>query len=30
LDEQTAAVDRLLPLDFGFCSLCLAAPERAW
>jgi ATP phosphoribosyltransferase len=21
-------VDRLLPLDFGFCSLCLAVPEQ--
>jgi ATP phosphoribosyltransferase len=28
LDEQRVAVNRLLPLDFGFCSLCLAVPEQ--
>ena len=28
LDEQGVRVDRLLPLDFGFCSLCLAVPEQ--
>ena len=28
LNERMADVDRLLPLDFGFCSLCLAVPER--
>lgn len=28
LDEREARLERLLPLDFGFCSLCLAAPER--
>ena len=28
LDERTVRLERLLPLDFGFCSLCLAAPER--
>lgn len=28
LDERMVDVDRLLPLDFGFCSLCLAVPER--
>jgi ATP phosphoribosyltransferase len=29
LDELMVRVDRLLPLDFGFCSLCLAVPEQA-
>lgn len=28
LDERMVRVERLLPLDFGFCSLCLAVPER--
>lgn len=28
LDERMVEVDRLLPLDFGFCSLCVAVPER--
>ena len=28
LDEQGVCVDRLLPLDFGYCSLCLAVPEQ--
>ena len=28
LDERMVSVERLLPLDFGFCSLCLAVPER--
>ena len=28
LDERSVRVDRLLPLDFGFCSLCLAVPEQ--
>ena len=27
LDERMVRVERLLPLDFGFCSLCLAVPE---
>ncbi|MEN6459346.1 MAG: ATP phosphoribosyltransferase [Thermoguttaceae bacterium] len=29
LDERSARIERLLPLEFGFCSLCLAAPERS-
>ena len=29
LDERAVTVDRLLPLDFGYCSLCLAVPEPA-
>jgi len=29
LDERMTQVDRLLPLDFGFCSLCLAVPEQS-
>ena len=28
LNELGVRVDRLLPLDFGFCSLCLAVPEQ--
>ena len=28
LDERMVRVERLLPLDFGFCSLCLAVSER--
>jgi ATP phosphoribosyltransferase len=28
LDERNVAVERLLALDFGFCSLCLAVPEQ--
>ncbi len=28
LEERAVRLERLLPLDFGFCSLCLAAPER--
>jgi ATP phosphoribosyltransferase len=28
LDEQGVCVERLLPLDFGYCSLCLAVPEQ--
>ncbi|MEN6451967.1 MAG: ATP phosphoribosyltransferase [Thermoguttaceae bacterium] len=28
LDERAARIERLLPLEFGFCSLCLASPER--
>ncbi len=27
LDERMVRVERLLPLDFGFCSLCVAVPE---
>ncbi len=28
IEEQRVCVDRLLPLDFGYCSLCLAVPEQ--
>jgi ATP phosphoribosyltransferase len=28
LEELKVCVDRLLPLDFGYCSLCLAVPEQ--
>jgi ATP phosphoribosyltransferase len=28
LDERMVRADRLLALDFGFCSLCLAVPEQ--
>ena len=28
LEESMVFVKRLLPLDFGFCSLCLAVPDR--
>lgn len=28
LDERRSKVERLLPLDFGYCSLSIAAPER--
>lgn len=28
LDERSTRVERLLPLDFGFCSLSIAVPER--
>ena len=28
LEERAVRLERLLPLDFGFCSLCLAAPEQ--
>ena len=29
LEEAGNGVERLLPLNFGFCKLCLAAPEAA-
>lgn len=28
LDERRIGVERLLPLDFGYCSLVIAVPER--
>lgn len=31
LEEDEAKVDRLLPLDFGYCTLAIAVPEqRTW
>ncbi|MFA6523809.1 MAG: ATP phosphoribosyltransferase [Candidatus Peribacteraceae bacterium] len=29
LEERGSGVERLLPLDFGFCSLALAVPEQS-
>lgn len=29
LDERETAVERLLPLDFAFCSLSIAVPEKS-
>ncbi|MDO8648771.1 MAG: ATP phosphoribosyltransferase [Candidatus Peregrinibacteria bacterium] len=29
LDESQKRVERILPLDFGFCSLSIAAPEQS-
>lgn len=29
LEERRLQIERLLPLDFGYCSLCIAVPEQS-